>query len=107
MTAQALTRPNRVSVNRTELRQQQRRTLQKARGTTVVVIAANDPAEEKLLLDKRYFEELVQRMRSLAETLEITLDRRLFEQILRAAPKLEAKTRAGKLHSFEEAFGKV
>jgi hypothetical protein len=45
-------------------------------------------------------------MRSLAETLEITMDRRLFEQILQAAPTLEEKTRAGRLHSFEDVFGK-
>jgi len=106
MKARTLTRPNRVSVNRTELRQKQRRTLDKAKGTTVVVVTAHEPGEEKLLLDREYFEELVERMRSLAETLEITMDRRLFEQILGAAPELEAKTRAGKLHSFEEAFGK-
>jgi hypothetical protein len=104
MMVQALTRPNRVSVNRTELRQQQRRTLERAKGTTVVVVSANDPEEEKLLLARMYFEELVERIRSLVETLKITMDRRLFEQILRAAPKLEAQARAGKLRSFEEVF---
>ncbi|HUK54383.1 MAG TPA: hypothetical protein VL099_13940 [Candidatus Binatia bacterium] len=106
MTARGLARPNRVSVNRTELRQRQRKTLEKAKGTTVVVIRAAEPEQEKLLLDKQYFDELVGKIGSLAETLEITMDRRLFEQILRTAPKLEEKTRAGRLHSFEEAFGK-
>jgi len=106
MTARALVRPNRVSVNRTELRQRQRKTLARARGTTVVVISAADPKQEKLLIDKQYFDELVERMRSMAETLEITMDRKLFEQILRAAPRLEEKARGGRLHSFEEAFGR-
>jgi hypothetical protein len=106
MTARTLARPNRLAVNRTELRQRQRKILEKAKGTTVVVISAADPGEEKLLVDKRYFDQLVGRMRALAETLEITMDRKLFEQILRAAPKLEERARAGGLHSFEEAFGK-
>ena len=106
MTARALARPTRVTVRRTELRQRQRSTLAKARGTTVVVISAGHPGQEKLLVDKQYFDVLVQRMTSLAETLEITMDRRLFEQILRAAPRLEQKTRSGRLHSFEEAFGR-
>jgi len=106
MTARALVRPNRVSVNRTELRQRQRKTLARATGTTVVVISAADPKQEKLLIDKQYFDELVERMRAMAETLEITMDRKLFEQILRAAPRLGEKTRAGRLHSFEEAFGR-
>ena len=107
MTPRVLARPSRVRVNRTELRQRQRSTLAKARGTTVVVISAAAPEEEKLLVDRRYFEELTERMKSLAETLEITMDRRLFSQILRAAPRLREKTRAGRLHSFEEAFGKA
>lgn len=106
MTARKLARPNRLTVKRTDLRQRQRSTLAKAKGRTVVVISAPAPEQEKLLVDKRYFDELVERMRSLAETLEITMDRKLFEQILRAAPRLEEKTRAGRLHSFEEAFGR-
>ena len=43
-------------------------------------------------------------VRSLAETLEIAADRRLFMQILKAAATLEEDVRVGKLHSFEEAF---
>ena len=38
------------------------------------------------------------------ETLEITSDRKLFQQIMNAAATLEDDTRLGKLHSFEEAF---
>lgn len=44
------------------------------------------------------------RMRSLLETLEIMADRRLFNQILRAAVTLDDDVRSGKLASFEEAF---
>jgi hypothetical protein len=43
-------------------------------------------------------------VRSLAETLEIAADRRLFVQILKAAATLKGDLRLGKLHSFEEAF---
>jgi hypothetical protein len=86
------------------LRQKQRETLDRAKGNTVVVINATDREEEKLVLDKKYFEEIVLKLRSLAETLEITMDRRLFGQIMRAAVNLEEDTRQGKLHSFEEAF---
>jgi hypothetical protein len=69
-----------------------------------VVISANDPDDEKLLIDKKYFDGLVQRMRSLMETLEITADQKLFGQILQAAPNLKEDARLGKLHSLEEAF---
>lgn len=105
MTLQTLTRPNQVTVKRSELRQNQRATLKRAKGTTVLLISANDKEEEKLLLDRKYFEQLVQKLRSAAETLEIAMDRKLFAQILGAAANLEEKTRHGKLHSFEEAFG--
>lgn len=43
-------------------------------------------------------------MDSLRETLEIAMDRKLFQQILAAADTLEQDLRAGKLHSLEEAF---
>lgn len=97
--------PKRVRVNRTDLRQNQRRTLNQAKGSTLVVISANDEADEKLLLDKSYFDELMRQLNSLVETLEITTDRKLFAQILRAASTLEDDTRLGKLHSFAEVFG--
>jgi hypothetical protein len=105
MTTLALTRPRLVVVNRTDLRQKQREILDRAKGSTVLVISATDQEEEKLVVDKAYFDELVQRLSSLIETLEITTDRRLFSQILRVASNLEEDTRLGKLHSFEEAFG--
>lgn len=105
MTKRALTHPHEIRVKRTDLRQRQRETLGRARGRTVVVISASGREDEKLLLDRKYFDEMVGRVRSLLETLEIATDQKLFTQILRAASTLEQDTRRGKLHSFQEAFG--
>ncbi|MGB2623968.1 MAG: hypothetical protein WA857_11575 [Candidatus Acidiferrum sp.] len=105
MTVQALTRPGRHTVGRSELRQKQSATLRLARGRNVVVISAHHEEDEKLLLDKKYFDELIQKLRSVVETLEITSDQKFFKQILSAAENLDENTRRGKLHSFEEAFG--
>ncbi len=104
MTASALKSPKMVRVNRTEFRDNLRAMLEKAQDSTVVEISANSPEDEKLLLDKRYFDLLIRRLDSLVETLEIATDRKLFAQILRAASTLEEDTRLGKLHSFDEAF---
>jgi hypothetical protein len=105
MSVKALTRPEKKIVNRSELRQKQRATLRMARGHQVVVISANDEEDEKLLLDKKYFDELVKQLRAVIETLEITSDQKLFSRILGVSESLEENTRLGKLHSFEEAFG--
>ena len=105
MTVRTLTKPETTEVNRSELRKKQRAVLKLARGNKVVVISANDEEDEKLVLDKKYFEELLERLRSVMETLEIATDQKLFPQILRASKGLEKETRSGKLHSFEEAFG--
>jgi hypothetical protein len=105
MGIKALTRPERKTVNRSELRQKQRATLRMARGNQVVVISANDEEDEKLLLDKKYFDEIVNQLGSVIETLEIINDQKLFKQILGMVGSLEEKTRRGKLHSFEEVFG--
>jgi hypothetical protein len=105
MAKMPLTRPERRRVNRSELRQKQSATLRLARGNQVVVISATHEEDEKLLLDKAYFEELVRRLRAAIETLEIASDQKLFQQILGSAANLEENVRLGKLHSFEEAFG--
>jgi len=105
VTVRTLTKPETTEVNRSELRKKQRAILRLARGNKVVVISANDEEDEKLVLDKRYFEELIERLRSVMETLEIATDQKLFPQILRASKGLEKETRLGKLHSFAEAFG--
>src|ERR1700674_1221593 len=101
MSVKVLIRPEKKTVNRSELRQKQRATLRMARGNQVVVISANDEEDEKLLLDKKYFDEIVGQLRSVIETLEIINDQKLFKQILGAAESLEEKTRRGKLYSFE------
>ena len=105
MATKTLIRPRAVRVNRSDLRQKQRETLNQAKQNTVVVISATDPQDEKLLVDKKYFDELVQRMHSLVETLEIMADQKLFAQILSVAPTLREDAKRGKLHSFEEVFG--
>jgi hypothetical protein len=104
MATRTLKQPRAVRVNRSDLRQKQRETLNQAKQNTVVVISAADAEDEKLLVDKKYFDELVQRMHSLVETLEIMADQKLFAQILSAAPSLREDAKRGKLHSFEEVF---
>src|SRR6266852_7907480 len=93
-----------LEVNRSELRQHQRRWLKKARGQRVLLIKSNDSEEEKVVLDRQYFEEIRKQLGSLVETLEIAMDRKLFNQILAAADTLEEDLRLGKLHSLEDAF---
>ena len=105
MTVSAVTKPNWVKVKRSELRQSQRATLKKAKGRTVVLISSSDEQEEKLVVDKGYFDELVGKLRAAAETLEITMDERLFPRILEVAKTLDKDIRLGKLRSFEDAFG--
>ncbi len=104
MTAPILTRPKKVRINRADLRQHLRGTLERAKGRTIVEISAHDEKDEKLLVDKIYFEELVQYLRAVMETLEIATDQKLFDRIMRAGETLKEDTRLGKLHSFEEAF---
>ncbi len=105
MSTMALLRPEAIEVNRSTLRQRQREWLQRARGKTVLLVTAERQGEEdKYVLDKRYFQELLTRLESTIETMEIMADRRLFAQILTSAGALEEDLRLGKLHSFKEAF---
>jgi hypothetical protein len=105
MSVMALTQPERKIVNRSELRQKQSATLRMARGNQVVVISATHEEDEKLLMDKKYFDDIVQKLRAVIETLDIMSDQKLFKQIVGVAATLEEDTRLGRLHSFEEAFG--
>jgi len=93
-----------LEVNRSDLRQHQSLWLKKARGQHVLLITSNDSDEQKVVLDKQYFDEIRRRQESLLETLEIVMDRKLFKQILAAADTLEEDLRLGKLHSLEDAF---
>jgi len=76
-----------------------------ARGNQVVVISATHEEDEKLLMDKKYFDDIVQKLRAVIATLNIMSDQKLFKQIVGVAATLEEDTRLGRLHSFEEAFG--
>ncbi len=100
MPARALARPMRLRVNRAAFRQDQSAMLKKAKGRTVLVLTGRKEADEKYVLDKRYFDELVEKLRASIETLEISLDQKLFRQILMTAETLDLD----RLHSFEEAF---
>ena len=105
MPVSSLTKPNWIKVKRTELRQKQRAILKRAKGRTVVLIAGADEEEEKLVIDKEYFDEVLRKLRAAMETLSITMDEKLFGQIMAAAKTLDEDIRLGKLKSFEEAFG--
>jgi hypothetical protein len=76
-----------------------------ARGNQVVLISATHEEDEKLLMDKKYFDDIVEKLRAVIETLDIMSDQKLFKQIVGVAATLEEDTRLGRLHSFEEAFG--
>jgi hypothetical protein len=104
MKLKMLTRPTPVRVKRSELRDKQKAMLNRAKGSTVLVISGSDEGEEKLVLDKKYFDEVLNRLRAAAETLEIAMDKRLFNQVLTAARTLDEDMRLGKLHSIDEAF---
>jgi len=104
MSARALTNAEIHEVSRTELRQHQSALLRRARGRKVLLVKANNEEDEKVVLDKQYFDQIRAELESLVETLEIAMDRKLFDRILAAADTLEEDLRLGKLHSLEEAF---
>jgi hypothetical protein len=104
MAATVLDDANMFEVNRSALRQNQSKWLKKARGQRVLLIKSNDVEDEKVVLDRQYYDEMRTKIESLVETLEIAMDRKLFNQILAAADTLEDDLRLGKLHSLEDAF---
>ncbi len=104
MGSTALTKPEMIGISRTELRQNQSALLRRARGRNVLLIKSNDETEEKVVLDRQYFDEIRKKLEAVVETLEIAMDRKLFNQILQAADTLEEDLRLGKLHSLEDAF---
>lgn len=105
MATNALGKTKILEVNRTDLRQHQSKWLKQARGQRVLLIRSNDAEEEKIVLDRQFFDEIRRKLDSLVETLEIAMDRKLFNQILAAADTLEEDLRLGKLYSLEDAFG--
>jgi hypothetical protein len=100
-----LASPERVKVNRSQLRQSQSKILRQAKGRTIIEIPGWTEEDGKYVVDKRYFDDLLRRLRATVETLEITADPKLFGQILRAARTIDDDAGKGKLHSFDEAFG--
>ncbi len=98
--------PEKVKVNRSRLRQSQSKILRQASGRTIVEVPGWTEEDGKYVVDKRYFDDLLRKLRATVETLEITADPKLFGQILRAARTIDQDARKGKLHSFDEAFGK-
>lgn len=104
MSATAPIRPEPILVKRSDLRQHQSALLRKAKGHKVLLVTAPGQGDEKYILDKEYFDEFIRRFEAVVETLEITMDRKLFDQILAAADTLEEDLRLGNLRSFEEAF---
>jgi hypothetical protein len=105
MTALALTRLKTVRINRTELRDNLRAKLDQAQDCTIIEISAPNDEDERVLLDKKYFDKIMQQLRAVIETLDIMSDQKLFKQIVGVAQTLEEDTRLGRLHSFDEAFG--
>ena len=104
MATTSLIRPEKVRVNRAAFRQNQSAMLKRAKGRRVLLVTSPKEADQKYVLDKRYFEELVGSLKGAMETLEIVTDQRLFQQMLAAAETLDRDLRHGKLHSFEQAF---
>ena len=96
--------PKTTKVDRSELRRDQAAVLRKAAGKNVIVIRGRSEDEEKYIVDKKYFEELLRELHSAIETLAITTDVRMFGNLLKAGETIEDDLRHGKLHSFEEAF---
>jgi hypothetical protein len=104
MAATALTKAEMIETNRSELRQNQSALLKRARGHRVLLIKSNDETDDKVVLDREYFDQIRKKLEAVVETLEIAMDRKLFNQILTAADTLEDDLRLGKLHSLEDAF---
>ena len=100
-----LSLPEKVKVNRSQLRQSQSKILKQAKGRTIIEVPGWTEEDGKYVVDKRYFDDLLRKLRATVETLEITADPKLFGQIMRAARTLDQDARSKKLHSFDEAFG--
>jgi hypothetical protein len=100
-----LSLPEKVKVNRSQLRQSQSKILKQAKGRTIIEVPGWTEEDGKYVVDKRYFDDLLRKLRATVETLEITANPKLFGQIIRAAQTLDQEARSKKLHSFDEAFG--
>ena len=94
-----------IEVNRTELRADQSTILAKAEGKHIVVVKSpRSSGGEKYIVDSDYFKAVMDRLASALETLEIMMDKRLFNNIMRSMDTLDEDMRRGRLHSFDDAF---
>jgi hypothetical protein len=101
----ALTHPQKIRVNRTDLRDNQSKYLREASGNKILEVSGRAGEEERYIVDKLYLDEVLRKLKAMHETLEILKDQKLFGQIVRASKTIDEDIRLGKLHSFEEAFG--
>ena len=100
----ALTHPQKIRVNRTDLRDNQSKYLREASGNKILEVSGR-AGEERYIVDKVYLDEVLRKLKAMHETLEIIKDQKLFGQIVRAWKTIDEDIRLGKLHSFKEAFG--
>ena len=105
MTALALVQPQKTRVNRSDLRDQQSKYLKKACGTHIIEIVGRDEEEGKYVVDKDYLDQVLAKLKSAIETMNVIKDQKLFNQLMKASQSMDDDIRLGRLHSFEEAFG--
>lgn len=87
------------TISRTEMRTNLKRTLNIAKGTTVVDIGTH------VIVSGEYFKALMKKMRSMQETMEITMDRKLYQRLIKINfDKLDEDLRLGKLASLGDTF---
>ncbi len=77
----------------------------KVNARTALFISGPQGGNEKLVIDRAYFDDLLAKLRCVTATLDIVTEYRLFACVLTAASTLDADVRKDKLHSFEAAFG--
>src|SRR6266852_3649482 len=94
-TMPSLAHPETVEVNRSQLRQNQSRVFREARGSKVVAVKGRHPEDEKYVVDKKYFDELLRRLRAAIETLELTAYALLFHEIMKDGKTVDEDLRSG------------
>src|SRR5437762_13706192 len=100
MSASALTHPQKIRVNRTDLRDNQSKYLREASGNKILEVSGRAGEEERYIVDKVYLDEVLRKLKAMHETLEIVRDQKLFSQIARASKTIDEDIRLGKLHWF-------
>ena len=91
-------------VSATELRDHFREYLNKAKGGNVILVE-NRRQEPKYIVDKEWFDSLLQDAKSITATVEILADRNLTERLLHLSTTIDEDLRAGRLHTLEEVLG--